>query len=194
MFKVAPHETRVFIAGGARILANGVYLSEMPGGINVAEDGIRQAEPDPELHRASSWGSTRGSGEWPVYSGWGGAQADASPYSTELSIAHKAFRTGVGILSGSRMEVRADGHYTRFSAKVGVDDATRNRKAKVRFLVYGDGRLLTESKPMAFGDASAQLTADIAGVKIVELVVREDGATDSPVAATWGEAALANGS
>lgn len=194
VFKVAPHETRVFIADGARVLANGVYLSEMPGGINVAEDGIRQAEPDPELHRASSWGSTRGSGEWPVYSGWGGAQADASPYSTELSIAHKAFRTGVGILSGSRMEVRADGHYTRFSAQVGVDDATRNRKAKVRFLVYGDGHLLTESKPMAFGDASAQLTADIAGVKIVELVVREDGATDSPVAATWGEAALANGS
>lgn len=194
VFKVAPHETRAFIADGTRSLTNGVYLSEMPGSINVAEDGIRQAEPDPELHRATSWGNTRGSGEWPVYSGWGGAQADASPYSTELSIAHKSFRTGIGILSGSRMEVRADGRYTRFSAKVGVDDATRNRKSKVRFVVYGDGRRLSESLPMAFGDSPAPLTADITGVKIVELVVREEAAADNPVAATWAEAALTNGS
>ena len=55
-FKVAPRETRAFIATGIRVLPNGVYLSEMPGGINVAEDGVRYPEPDPELHRPSGWG------------------------------------------------------------------------------------------------------------------------------------------
>jgi alpha-galactosidase len=188
-FTVAPRETRAFIATGTRVLSNGLYLSEMPGGINVAEGGVRQPEPDPELHRPSSWEDTRGSGEWPVYTGWGGAQADASPYSTALSIGSSSFRTGIGILSNSRMEVRAAG-YKRFTARVGIDNATRNRDTKVRFLVYGDGKLLKESAPLGFGDAASTLSVDISGVGIVELVAKAVDVVADPVAVAWAEAAL----
>ena len=189
-FKVAPRETRTFIASGTRVLPGGVYLSEMPGSINVAVDGVRQPEPDPELHRSVSWEDSRGSGDWPVYTGWGGAQADASPYSTALSVGAENFRTGVGILSNSRMEVRADKRFTRFTARVGIDNAARNRAIKVRFAVYGDGKLLKESAPLAFGDAAVPLSADISGVAIVELVAQGPDTAAEPIAVTWADAAL----
>jgi hypothetical protein len=189
-FTLAPRETRAFIASGTRALPTGLYLSEMPGSMNVAEDGIRQPEPDPELHRPSGWEDTRGSGEWPVYTGWGGAQADASPYSTALSIGSATFRTGIGILANSRIEIRVDGSYTRFSALVGIDNATRNRRTKVRFLVYGDGKLLQGSTAATFGDAAAALSVDISGIGIVELVAKAADDTSDPVAVAWADAAV----
>jgi hypothetical protein len=188
-FTVSPRETRTFVATGVRVLPNGLYLSEMPGSIHVAEDGVRQPEPDPELHRPSGWEDTRGSGEWPVYTGWGGAQADASPYSTALSIGSNSFRTGIGILANSRMEVRAKG-YERFTTRVGIDNASRNRATKVRFLVYGDGKLLLESAPLGFGDAAVPLSVDIKGVRIVELVAKAADSLSNPVAVVWADAAL----
>jgi alpha-galactosidase len=187
-FTVAARESRTFIASGTRATP-GVYLSEMPGSINVAEDGVRQPEQDPELHRPSSWEDTRGSGDWPVYTGWGGAQADASPYSTALSVGAESFRTGIGILSNSRMEVRTRG-YKRFSARVGVDNATRNRNSKVVFSVYGDGKVLMQSDHKGFGESATLLSADITGVAIVELVAKSDGEDSSPVAVTWADAAI----
>lgn len=188
-FVLAAHETRVFMADGARSLPQGLYLSEMTGRINVAEDGIRIPEPDPEAFRTSSWGSTQGGGDWPVYAGWGGAQPDASPYSTGLAIGTHGFATGIGILANSRMEVRANGEFKHFTAEVGVDNATRNRAANVQFFVYGDGRLIAKTPAVAFGAAPVKIDADVSGVKIVELVARSSLAAD-PVAVTWGDAAL----
>ncbi|MBP2158737.1 MULTISPECIES: NPCBM/NEW2 domain-containing protein [Asticcacaulis] len=191
-FKLAPRESRAFYADGTRALAEGLYLSEMTGSIHVAADGVPFPEPDPEIHRPSGWGSTRSSGEWPGYPGWGGAQADASPYSTGLAIGRERFDTGIGILSNSRLEVRAGRKATRFAATAGVDNATRNRTSKVRFEVYGDGRLLSQSEWLGFGMAPQALSADVTGIDIVELVVRQQDAS-GPVATTWGKAALLKG-
>ena len=58
------------------------------------------------------------------------------------------------------------------------------------FQVYGDGKLLTEAKSV-YGEASKILSADISGVKVVELVARADNRTsDLPLIVTWGEASL----
>ena len=55
--------------------------------------------------------------------------------------------------------------------------------------MWGDGRLLGKSPPMAFGEAAAPLQANVGGVAIVELVARAgDGQPVQP--ATWGDAAL----
>jgi hypothetical protein len=86
--------------------------------------------------------------------------------------------------------VRNVGH-TRFEAQVGVDDSTRNTKDKVRFSVYGDGKLLAESAPLGFGEAPRSLAADIKGVRIVEIVARSETlSSDLPLVVTWGDAAL----
>ncbi|MDP5277540.1 NPCBM/NEW2 domain-containing protein [Sphingomonas sp. DG1-23] len=191
-FTLAPRETLIFEAQGVRRLTDGVYLSEIPGDINVAADGVTTPEPDPMGHRMiGQWSGTRNGGERPIYAGWGGARADATPYDQALQIAGRGFDTGIGILAGSRLEIRNRTGRTRFEALVGVDDSTRNTKDKVRFRVYGDGRLLAESLPLGFGEAAQPLTADLRGSKLIEIVVARDGnISDLPVVATWAEAAL----
>jgi hypothetical protein len=189
-FTLQPRESRVFEAKGTHQLPDGFYLSEIPGAINVARDGIIAPEPDPIVHRMSNpWGATVNGGERPTYTGWGGAQADSTPYDQALKIAGQGFTSGIGILANSRMEVKADG-YKHFEAKVGIDDSTRNLKDKVTFQVFGDGRLLAETTA-AYGQAAQPLSVDLANVKIVELVARNAAQTsDLPLVVTWGDAAL----
>ncbi len=189
--ELEPRETLLFEASGTRRLPDGAYLSETPADINVAVDGVLNPEPDPVVHRmAGPWSGTRDSGERPAYTGWGGAQADATPYDQALQVAGRRFDTGLGILSGSRLEVRNGGR-KRFEASVGVDDSTRNVADKVEFLVYGDGKLLQRSGAVAFGDAARPIEANVDGVKLLELVVRQTtGGSPVPVVVTWGEAAL----
>jgi len=190
VFKLAPHETLVFRANGTRVLAGGLYLSEMPGSINPAADGVVQPQPDPTMHRGIlPWTGTRGTGEHPRYGGWGGAAVDATPYAAQLQVAHKKLETGLGVLAGSRLEVRNAG-FARFTAQVGVDDTAWGNSGTVTFAVYGDGKLLAQSKPMRAGQPLAPISAMVAGVKLVELVARPAKPSVQPDAVVWGEAAL----
>ncbi|WP_155006410.1 NPCBM/NEW2 domain-containing protein [Sphingomonas hengshuiensis] len=188
--KLGARETLLFAAEGTRKLVDGLYLSEQPGVVNPAVDGVVVPEAEPLIHRAIlPWMSTRGGGERPRYGGWGGAAADATPYGAELAIAGKRFDSGVGVLANSRIEVRNNG-YRRFSAMVGIDESARDRSQPVTFAIYGDGKLLARSKPVRYGAAPVPLTADVAGVKIVELVARTPTAMRFSDPVTWGEAAL----
>jgi alpha-galactosidase len=182
----------IFEASGVRRLKDGVFLSEIPGDVNVAEDGIIVSEPDPVVHRMiGQWSGTRDTGERPTYGGWGGAQADATPYDQMLAIGGRRFDTGIGILSQSRLEVRNTGQRGRFEALVGIDDSTRNTQDRAQFLVYGDGRLIASSPAMAFGDPARALAADTRGIKVIELVVRtRSKKSGMPLVATWADAAL----
>ncbi len=190
-FKVAPRETLVFEATGKRSLANGHYLSEIPGRVNPANDGVLRPQADPYVHRMiNPWQGTNSSGTRAIYAGWGGAAADQTPYGQTLTANNVKFDNGIGILGNSRLEVRNDGEYRRFAAKVAVDDNTLNVDAAVVFRVYGDGRLIAESKPLKFGDDAADLFADIANVKIVELVALQKDGAMVPASTIWGDAAL----
>jgi hypothetical protein len=187
---VAPRETLVFRARGTRMLADGLYLSEQPGKVNPAVDGVTRPIPDPGIFRtAAGWGGTRGAGDRPQYAGWGGARADSAPYGQTLQVARKTYASGIGILANSRLEVRNDG-YQRFAARVGVDDSATDKTSAVTFTVYGDGKRLAESRPMTWGMAAEPLEADVAGVKLVELVARSAAPANEALSVTWGEAAL----
>ncbi len=188
---VEPHQTLIFDASGTPALAGGVYLSEIPGRVNPAVDGVVAPQADPFIHRMTSpWNGTRGRGDLPMYTGWGGAMADATPYGRTLQIGGKPFTSGLGVLANSRLEVRVAGE-RRFQAQVGIDDSSANRSGAVTFSIYGDGRLLAASRPMRFGQAPAALSADVKGVRIVELVARDSLTGDrEPAVVTWGEAAL----
>jgi len=189
-FALAPRQTLIFRAHGKRALPNGYYLSEMPGSVNPAVDGITVPQPEPVTHRAIlPWQATHGTGEHPRYGGWGGAQADATPYGEELAIAGHRFTSGIGVLANSRLEVRNDG-FTRFSAMVGVDDSARDRSEPVTFAIYGDGRLLARSAPKYFGESPSPIEANVAGVKLLEIVARSAHPMRFPDPVTWGDAAL----
>jgi len=190
--RLNPRQTLVFDAAGTRTLVGGFFLSEMPGRVNPAVDGVVLPQPDPTIHRMiNPWGSTTDTGEPPAYTGWGGAQADATPYRQALRIDGRMYETGLGVLANSRFEVRADGQFRRFIAEVGVDDSTFDTDDAVTFSVYGDGKLLATSKPARFGQAAQTLSANITGVKIVELMARGNSAKNkAPTVVTWGNAAL----
>ncbi len=188
-FDLAPRQTLIFKARGTRRLADGIYLSEQPGAVNPAVDGVVVPEEEPLVYRPIFWAGTHGGGERPRYGGWGGAQADSTPYRLELAVGGKRFDTGIGVLANSRLEVR-NARHGRFSATVGVDDSARDRSQPVTFLVYGDGKLLARSRPMRFGEAPVPIAADVRGIALIELVARTPARVRFPDPVTWGEAAL----
>lgn len=191
-FSVAPRQTLIFMADGPRRLANGQYLSEIPGRVNPAVDGVKIPQPDPTLFRYQTWGSTRGNGAHPQYGGWGGAQADITPYGQSLSIGGQQFDTGLGLLANSRIEVRNNAAST-FAAEVGIDDSTLDKSQPTTFAIYGDGRLLAKSTPRVYGESALPLTAKIKGVKIIELVAANAASTSTqPTVVTWANARLIN--
>jgi hypothetical protein len=188
--RVAPRETRIFRVQGTRALANGLYLSEQPGSVNPAVDGVTTPQADPTIFRSSfAWSGTKGAGERPMYAGWGGARADSTPYGQVLQIAGKPYAAGIGILANSRLEVRNHG-YRRLSTQVGVDDSARDRTHGVTFMVYGDGKLLAKSKPLKWGQPAQALSAEVAGVKVIELVARSSAKDNEQLPVSWGDAAL----
>ncbi|KTW04170.1 NPCBM/NEW2 domain-containing protein, partial [Sphingomonas sanguinis] len=120
---LAPHQTLIYRVTGAHRLANGHYLSEAPSDVNPAEDGIATPEGDPTIHHElSPWGGSKGPGDFPQYGGWGGAQADRTPFGRPLRLMGKVYDTGIGVLANSRLEVRNRGQ-SRFAATVGIDDS-----------------------------------------------------------------------
>ena len=188
--RVAPRETLVFRAHGTRALADGFYLSELPGNVNPAVDGVTRPVADPTIFRtAAGWAGTRGAGDRPQYAGWGGARADSAPYGQTLQVARRTYLSGIGILANSRLEVRNAG-YRHFAAKVGVDDSATDKTHAVTFTVFGDGKRLAVSHPMKWGMPAEPVEADVTGVKIIELVARSAASANEALSVTWGEAAL----
>lgn len=188
--RVAPRETKVFRVSGERVLAQGVYLSEQPGSVNPAVDGVTRPQADPSVFRSSAgWFGTKGAGERPMYAGWGGARADSTPYGQTLQIAGVGYAAGIGVLANSRLEVRNHG-YRSLSTKVGVDDSARDQRGAVTFMIYGDGKLLAKSKALRWGQPAQALRANVQGVKIVELVARSTAGDNEQLPVSWGDAAL----
>jgi hypothetical protein len=149
-------------------------------------------EQDPIVYRAlASWSTTDNGGTRPAYAGWGGPRADSTPYDQALSIQREGFRHGIGALADSRLQVQVAPGAQRFTARVGVDDSTRGKTAGVSFEVWGDGRRLAATAPMKFNQPARALSADLRGVKLIELIARQHGAdTAGPVVVTWGAARI----
>lgn len=190
---LAPRETLVYRATGTRRLPEGLYLSEMPGAINPAVDGVVVPQADPTIHQSiTPWTGTRGLGEHVQYGGWGGAEADRAPYGKLLRIANVPFDTGIGVLANSRLEVRNQG-FRSFSAQVGVNDSGAPGSGAVTFEVWGDGKMLARSALKRFGDPAESLKADVSGIAIVELVIRAETPHNAgaPQPASWAAAAFA---
>lgn len=191
-FELQPREALLFTATGRHLLPRGYFVSERPGNVYVARDGLRALEQDPIGYRAlASWSTTDNGGTRPAYAGWGGPRADSTPYDQALSVQRQVFRHGVGVLADSRLQVQVVPGSQRFTARVGVDDSTRGKTAAVSFEVWGDGRRLAATPPMKFNQPARELGADLRGVRLIELIARQHGAEPAgPVVVTWGDARI----
>jgi hypothetical protein len=91
---------------------------------------------------------------------------------------------------GDRALVSGDRRGGPHTTHVGVDDSAVDRDQAVTFLVYGDGKLLGQSRPLKFGQPPQALSIEVGGVKLIELVARASRPGQGPQPVTWGEAAL----
>lgn len=107
-----------------------------------------------------------------------------------LSIDGVMFSRGIGTHAPSTTFVRLDGKASRFTAKVGVDDAA-GAPGSVEFLVFGDARLLWRSGLVAAGSPAMPVSVPLSGVRLLQLVVTVGSDTNAKDFANWSDAAIA---
>src|SRR5262245_36656172 len=78
---------------------------------------------------------------------------------------------GIGTGSISEFVIDLGDGATRFEALVGLDDVVRTGVGSVTFDVWADDRHVAGSGLMRPGDAPRKLTADLAGARVLTLLV-----------------------
>jgi alpha-galactosidase len=105
--------------------------------------------------------------------GWGTPEAKKSVEENPLTIAGQKFERGIGTHSISTFLLNLDGKGKRFTAFVGLDDEVVTGKGTAKFFVLGDRKILWESPVMKKGDTPAKIDVDLAGVKLLGLLVTD---------------------
>ena len=95
---------------------------------------------------------------------------------TPLKIKDRDFRNGFGVHAVSELHFTPGGHYSRFTAWVGVDAYTRfNQFGSVEFIVTGDGKELYRSGLMKAEDEARFVDVSLKGIKNLTLTVTDGG-------------------
>jgi hypothetical protein len=110
-----------------------------------------------------------------------------------ISIAGVTYAKGVGMHATGSLTTWLGGTCTRFRAEVGIDDEVLNKPGdtgvgSVRFRVYGDGVLLTETPVLSNDDGAVPLDVDVTGVRRLRLVADEGGDGKNFDHADWADA------
>ena len=82
---------------------------------------------------------------------------------------------------------RLGGKCTRFTAQVGVDDAT-NGGGSVRFQVCADGEMLFDSTNVNATSPAAAIDVDLTGKRRLKLLVTNADDGSAQDCASWGDA------
>ncbi|MBN1422134.1 MAG: NPCBM/NEW2 domain-containing protein [Planctomycetes bacterium] len=106
--------------------------------------------------------------------GWGRPQIDRSVTEKPMAIAGRAFARGVGTHAPSVLRVDLDGKAKRFTALVGVDDATGGR-GTIRFRVLGDGKKLLATPVIKGGEPARSIDVALDGVRHLVLLADAGG-------------------
>lgn len=120
-----------------------------------------------------------------AYSQWGDPQINRNVKGQPLVMGGSTYENGLGVSSYSRIPIVLEGHATRFSATVGMDDWASNRNSHVEFLVHGDNRSLWTSGRITAGDTPKAIDLDLQGVQFLELFVHDGGDGTSGDYANW---------
>ncbi|MFK3980050.1 NPCBM/NEW2 domain-containing protein [Micromonospora sp. NPDC050397] len=111
-------------------------------------------------------------------SGWMSPTVDLSVGGwSPISMIGQVYPTGLGVASPSTVRYYLGDRCTRLTATVGLDDAVRNvgpEGATSTFQVVGDGRVLFDSGVLTRDDIR-QVDVDLAGVRVLDLLVGDGG-------------------
>ncbi|GAA1369823.1 NPCBM/NEW2 domain-containing protein [Catellatospora chokoriensis] len=111
-------------------------------------------------------------------SGWMSPTVDLSVGGwSPISMLGTVYPTGIGVATPSTIRYYVGGRCTGLTATIGLDDAVRNvgpEGATSTFQVVGDGRTLYDSGLLTRDD-TRQITVDLTGVRVLDLVVGDAG-------------------
>jgi hypothetical protein len=152
--------------------------------------------PDP-LAEGTHWLSDlewieQSNGYGPVERDQSNGQAAAND-GRPLEIGGRVFEKGVGMHATGEVTAWLGGTCTEFTAVVGIDDEVletpgESGTGSVRFSVYGDGELLTETAVVTNDDGAVEIAADVTGVNRLRVVADEATAGKNFDHADWGDA------
>ncbi len=119
---------------------------------------------------------------WPV-------RFDRAVSNRPLALNGRSYAKGLGVHAHSEITYRLDQAYCSFAATIGIDDFTRPA-GHVIFQVFGDDRELFNSGPITGRDDPRDVLVDLAGVRVVRLVVQQAEQLDIGDHADWANARL----
>ncbi|RYG44380.1 alpha-galactosidase [bacterium] len=125
----------------------------------------------------------------PIRQEWGEPKAARSVDGNPLRIAGTTYASGLGVHARFEMRVALNGRAERFTAKVGVDDEAE-RPGSVRFLVYADRQLLSDSGVKRSGEAATTFDVNLKGKKELRLIVEDAGDGVNYDHADWADAII----
>lgn len=102
---------------------------------------------------------------------WEGYEIEELLAVPSLTVAGRTYGHGLNSFVNSEIEYDLHGLYRNFSARVGVDDKSKDTSAV--FVVSGDGKELWRGKVLKRGDAPQEVNVDITGVR--KLVLKSSG-------------------
>jgi hypothetical protein len=122
------------------------------------------------------------------------AAGDGGP----LRIAGVTYAKGIGMHATGSVTAWLGGACTALTAVVGIDDEVLDKPGdtgvgSVRFAVYGDGVLLTETPVLSNDDGGVPLDVDVTGVRRLRLVADEGPDGKNFDHADWGDARVGCG-
>jgi hypothetical protein len=162
--QLGPHEAVMLRVESSPADASATFLDEMPARINVAVDGL---------------------GETALPEGWTPARVGVAPNGDPLRVGAETANKGIGLFANSRLEIRASGEFTRFTATPAILDGA----APVRFRLYADRRLVQDIM-LAPGASPTAFEADVTGANIIELVATTTEHQGLPPMIAWSNAQL----
>ncbi|CAN7166300.1 NPCBM/NEW2 domain-containing protein [Phyllobacterium sp. LjRoot231] len=110
------------------------------------------------------------------------------------SVRNVAFAKGLGVSAPTQIFYRPAGKCSQLTVAVGVDDyyftkpeSERKGKGNVAFEIWGDGNLLAESGVMTPYSPKKTLTANLADVSTLRLIVKPSDDKDAYDYPDWAE-------
>jgi alpha-galactosidase len=104
-----------------------------------------------------------------------------------ISIRGQSFSRGLGMAAPAAVIYRLGRKCSRFSAQVGVDDATAGQ-GSVRFQVIADGEVLFDSMNLTGASPAMAVDVDLTGRRRLKLFVSNAGDGSAQDRASWGDA------
>lgn len=106
----------------------------------------------------------------------------------KMSIGGVTYEDGLGVHAPSKVRLYLGGGCTSFASSVGVDDEKAG--GSVAFEIVGDGKRLAGTEVLKRGQPAQQLSVQLAGVQVLDLVVTDGGDGVDSDHADWAAASL----